>query len=747
MSITGAGNYFAFNGLIAQAGNLADGTLSLTSGVYSFAALDIAINNPAGPSSLSASVDLSDGADVSVSDLFGEAGGSGGFALRASVGRSYSAEATAYGRLTVAQGARLTLNPLATYQPGIGTTGGYDTLKVGIGAGGTGRVEVTGPGSHLVASGPAALIRIGALEGVGSLDITEGGTVESFRIEAGNGITSAKPALGQITVDGAGSRLLIGRNGSHVDPSFQGLAGGASIGLSSPDPLAQGAAEGRLTATNGGQIVIQNEDGFSDFPTLIFGQHAQSIGTGLVSGQGARLAVVQHGASGDDFDGGATLDIGQAGQGNLTVSDGGSVEVLGDGALLAVSRVPADQPLGGQTSSLTVHSGGRVTIDAGLLPGGVLSIGTGVGADGRLDISGTDSHIALSGQGAQLAIGLGGIGTATIDGGARVTIDGPDSALVLGSDGGTGSLMLDGAALSLSGMARISLAPEPNSSATLSLRNGARVESLAQTGLAVLAPLEGASAVVSIDGPDSALIAGDTLLIGADLAPDGSVETAGGEAVLRQTDASQIQASRIVIGEDGLLEFDTVPVTSELTLAGALAVSPGEITEDVIAAAVDIRPGAELRIDVDAFETGQTDHLTLTPVSALDLAEISLALTTPDNARYFIGDRFEFARFAVPVPDQTALSSDLTSGRALRLMIEDGALSVEALQGVSLTIRPDGSVGQILLPAAKASIDAGRDRVAAPELTLPNREGPPITDPGAPGPDPDVIPGDTGLLL
>ncbi|MEM0924077.1 MAG: hypothetical protein AAGI13_13595, partial [Pseudomonadota bacterium] len=71
MAISGDGNFFAFDGLIAQAAILGSGDLALSEGLYRFAAFDLAVNTGAGPASANGRIDLVDGASVVVEDLFG----------------------------------------------------------------------------------------------------------------------------------------------------------------------------------------------------------------------------------------------------------------------------------------------------------------------------------------------------------------------------------------------------------------------------------------------------------------------------------------------------------------------------------------------------------------------------------------------------------------------------------------------------------------------------------------------------
>ncbi|MEM1276185.1 MAG: hypothetical protein AAGH74_06655 [Pseudomonadota bacterium] len=724
MAITGTGNYFGYDGLIAQAGNLADGKLYVVGGTYSFAALDAGINNGAGPSSISAEINLI-GSSVTVSDLFNQAGGGNGFPIFASIGRSYDANHAAYGKLSLIFGASLTLDPLAIYQPGIGVRGGYDTLNAGVGVGGTGVVEVDGFGSTLATSGTNPVVRIGGAGGTGSFDITNGGEARIFSLQAGFGVAAGTIGTGDVTVDGAGSRLLLSSTyGSYVNPNYSGFAGATTIGLAFGGPEGPTTGRGSLTITNGAQVIQQNVDGVTDFPLFRFGKDTLSSGVGLVQGTGSRLAVIQNGPSGDDFVGGATLDIGEAGQGVLTVSDGGQVEVLGDKALLSVARTPTGLPVNADFSSLTIMSGSTVRVDAGGYEGGNVQIGGGPGADALLTVSGTGSRLTLAsnaegadelnGIGATLLIGRIGQGNAQAVNGARIEINGNDDrvpGVIIGDDGGMGSLSLDAATLSLSGTrngaeaAQITVGGN-ESVGTLTLSNGSLVENLASDGRILIGSSPSATGTLTVSG--STLSTGGDVLVAAGLAGDGSALPAnGGIGRLVLNSGATLNADNLIIGNAGTVELNNATVNSDVQLEGDVLLSPNALSTETFSGTLSAGANGSITADIFDFRTGGSDQVVIQDPANFSLADLPLSIALTDGLTYFSGDSLVFGTAPTAFTSETRQIIDPTTGRVFVLSAEGTQLSVEAVIGSPVTLRQDGTIGQITLPALEQFLANG----------------------------------------
>ncbi|MEL6476402.1 MAG: hypothetical protein AAFR17_03670 [Pseudomonadota bacterium] len=755
MAIAGNGNFFAFDGLIAQAGNLADGDLTLSVGLYRFAAFDLAVNSGAGPASVTARIDVVDDALVTVEDLFGEVS-SGGFPIGAVVGRSYSSAHTAEGHLRIGAGAQLSFLPQAIYTSGIGSSGAYNTLNAGIGVGGTGQVEVAGSEALLTARGTGALIRIGGAGGDATLNLAQGGRAGTFLLEAGLGTPGTGATTGHVTVDGAGSRLTLGgAYGAHIAPSQQAFSGGAAFGLSSSDPGLVGEGRGYLTVRNGGEVQVLNADSYNAGPRLRFGVHDQSYGSGVVTGAGSLLSITQTGPE-VVTNLGPVLTVGEGGEGRLEVRDSATVALVGNHALLAVAQAPSDQSVTEKTSRLAISSGGTVTVDAQQSGTGTILIGNGASA--ALALEGDNTVLRLTsvlpeeGPAASLlmAIGRSSSGTVTADDGALIELDGSGGGspnLQLGLEGGTGTLDLDDATLRLSGDGTGPLAPRiligdgSGSTGAITLRNGARVENLAPAGVTFIAPEAGSTGSIDISGAGSHFDGGTQLLVGADLDETGALVTSGGVGRLTVSAGAGLTADDIIVGAQGRVAFDGVDLDSSLTLHGTLALSPGKITEETLQDEVTLQSGASVEIDVAAFAPGQADLLLLETPSEVDLTDLTIRLAPTEEARFFIGDRFVFAQMATEQDAQTASTTDAASGRAIQLSAEGVSLAITALQGVALSVRADGTLGDVILPAARPFlatpallIGEGGDR---PEET--GRDLP-VLFAGAAEPEPD--PGD-----
>ncbi|MEM7239199.1 MAG: hypothetical protein AAF501_15445 [Pseudomonadota bacterium] len=715
MSVTGSGSYFAFDGLIAQSGNLADGTLVINGGDYSFAALDTAVNTGAGPSSVTGSILLSGGADVRIDDLFGDAAGGAGFPLRATVGRAYDAGHAAYGLLSVSGGADLTLAPEAIYQPGAGVFGGYDTLNAGIGAGGTGRVEVSGAGSTLRTEGTNPLLRFGGAGGEGTLAISNGATAGLFALQAGFGVSPGAPATGRVEVSGPGSRLVFGgAYGSYVNPAYSGMSATVTIGLAFQAATEEVTGRGSLDVTDGGEVVVENLTGATDFPFLRFGRDALSYGTGLVDGAGSRLAVVQHGSVAPAGPGGATLDVGESGEGRLTVRNGGLVEVLGDRAQLSVARPIPNQPLTPATSLLTVETGGQVHVDGASASGGRLVIANGAEARAEARISGAESLIHVSGgsgaDGPSLGIGAAGQGLVAIEDGGRIVVeaaDHPDGRVEIGTDGGQGTLLINDATLSLTGSAagsaapRILIASGSGSTGDVTVSGGGLLENTAPEGMIVIAATQGATGSLTITGAGSRAAPGERILIGASVDAGGQTDPeAGGDARLVLSDGGRLDGGIAIVGGSGTLELDNAEFDAGLDLYGTLELSPGTLTTEVIGGTATLRQGSVIALDVTAFSRAATDRIVFAGTESVSAAGVTLSLTVDPDLDFFAGDSFVFASAAVPFVDSVTDFTDPTSGRMMRVIAEGTVLRVEALQGTPVTLRDDGSIQSVVLPSA-----------------------------------------------
>ena len=280
----------------------------------------------------------------------------------------------------------------------------YNSFLVGNGLGTLGQITVAGTGSQLIASGTAPGINLGLNGGYGALGVLDGARASTLGLSAG-----ASGGLGQVYVAGTGAELVISSaSGQYLDRS--GQTGSATFG-SAAGP-GQPAGEGHLGIAGGGTVRIENVHNQTDTPVIRFGRDNGSDGSGLITGLGSALLVTQKGAQGDDYAGGATLNIGEGGHGDVLVQDRGSIIVSGDRARLnvATGRYSGGTPdVTAERSQLSITGGADVLVDSGAFGGTSGPLGSRV-SDGRgaqLTIAGgqeTRGIVVVSGAGSTLTV-------------------------------------------------------------------------------------------------------------------------------------------------------------------------------------------------------------------------------------------------------------------------------------------------------------------------------------------------------
>lgn len=166
-----------------------------------------------------------------------------------------------------------------------------DALDVGRVNGGDGTITVTGTGSSLKAgsSGNLGAVTFGLSAGAtGRLQVAAGGvadftsaSVTTFGAAAASGVTPA--AVGTLSVDGAGSKMLAG------------------------DTIIGDGGQGTASVTNGGQIQLANA-------TLTLGNQLGGTGSLTVDGANSQVSA-----------GAVVVSSSGAGIGNVTLSNGGTL--------------------------------------------------------------------------------------------------------------------------------------------------------------------------------------------------------------------------------------------------------------------------------------------------------------------------------------------------------------------------------------------------------------------------------------
>ncbi|SEM97342.1 autotransporter domain-containing protein [Bradyrhizobium sp. OK095] len=382
---------------------------------------------------------------------------------------------------------------------GGGTLNASGGVHLGVNAGGSGTVTVTGVGSSLTESGT---LEVGYF-GTGVLQVQNGGAVLA------DNASIASYGNGSVTVDGAGSSLhvindfrigdgasgalTVSNSGTLVTSyaalgwtatgtGFATVDGAGSAWNSSLDLVVGDAGGGVLTVSNGGSVTNYNG---------VIGNQAGSIGNVTVDGAGSTWASSQ------------LLSVGSSGTGALTVSNGGAVSstgasvgdlagsngnltVTGAGSTLTSTGVGNQVIIGNSgTGSLQIANGGVINDAYGI-------VGNSVGGAGTATVDGLGSQWNNTGY---LIVGAAGGGSLTIANGGVVS-DGAGGFIGTVA-GGTGSVSVSGAN---SAWANVGAVIVGNSgTGTLTVSNGGTVMSNGGTA----GNFAGSSGSVTVTGANS----------------------------------------------------------------------------------------------------------------------------------------------------------------------------------------------------------------------------------------------------
>lgn len=437
-----------------------------------------------------------------------------------------------FGSLTVSAGALI--DATAACAPGqrCGTF-------IGNAAGSTGVLNIDGAGSTVSTIGFTSIgqtsVFTTAVNGFdfgtpggttnGTVNITNGGLFQTQRASVGSGPSGTaalgtEQGIGNIVIDGAGSRWLATRDtvsNTNASVSFGNGVGG----------------QGTLLVRNGGQLVVDGTGGStSNFDNLTIGNRGQ--GTATVTGVGSNITVqgnnpnIGVGANGGQGTlnvlAGATVNSLFFNVGNGPTGTTGTATFDGAGTTVTLSGVGTPGVVNangagfltigrnGGSGQATVSNGARIVInDAGLdsrgsgSPG--LQVARDLGSNGTLTITGAGSEVRISSTSLGVAtndnfnpfvaIGrfdAGTTGTLSITNGGKLILEGnavstPTDArgttLAIGGSsdtvaGGTGTATVSGAGseIRVSGSdAFISVGRGPGAVGTLSILNQGTVSS------------------------------------------------------------------------------------------------------------------------------------------------------------------------------------------------------------------------------------------------------------------------------
>ena len=208
-------------------------------------------------------------------------------------------------------------------ESGAGVGAGY--VIVGDRDGSHGEVTVTGSGSSLATGGTDNGIHVG-LEGVGTLDVLDGGLVETLNLWVANSGVG-RVLISGVAADGARSRVIASPahgKGSGSDAVYGGFA----------RVTRNAGSSGHMEIREGGLLRVLDGDGTFG-PGFQLGRNKDTVGTLLIDGEGSSLEVIQNGPAGDY---GPYATLGRRGRGVATIRNGGRLLVRGEEANVEVSR-------------------------------------------------------------------------------------------------------------------------------------------------------------------------------------------------------------------------------------------------------------------------------------------------------------------------------------------------------------------------------------------------------------------------
>ena len=303
-----------------------------------------------------------------------------------------------------------------TVESGADVTAGKITIGHLTAGSKGGTVKVTGSGSTLTTKGADNLISVGD-EFTGSLEVLDGGLVETLRFEVGRSHIGRVVIRG-VAADATRSRVIVspdhGKSSQSPDEGgFVQVGGDAS-------------SQGTLEILEGALFRVRDGDdgggggGTTLGPRFTVARNKGSVGVVRVDGKDSSLEVIQDGAVDSTVPGffGPRVWLGRRGGGTTTISNGGRLLVRGKRSSVAISRDsvgpvsdPDPSPID-QQSVVNVLSGGAIEVDG---EGANIRIGNlGPTANGMVTVSGSGSRLTTKGAANSVQVAEGS-GTGTLE--------------------------------------------------------------------------------------------------------------------------------------------------------------------------------------------------------------------------------------------------------------------------------------------------------------------------------------------
>ena len=258
-----------------------------------------------------------------------------------------------------------------------------------------GVVTVTGSGSTLTTTGTDNIIVVGD-EGTGTLEVLDGGLVETLKFDVGiSGVGRA--VIRGVAADGSRSRVMVSPAGGKFSGDFVDEGGFARVGRNA-------GSRGTLEILEGGLLQVRDSRD-THGPGFQVARNKGSTGTLLIDGPGSSLEVIQDSPAvfgNPHVSAGPYAQLGRRGGGTTTIRNGGRLLVQGEEAVVVVSQdwVNPDSPDPDtgpidQQSVVAIQSGGAIEVDG---EGANFVIGnSGPAADGVVTVTGSGSTLTTTG--------------------------------------------------------------------------------------------------------------------------------------------------------------------------------------------------------------------------------------------------------------------------------------------------------------------------------------------------------------
>ncbi|WP_147306461.1 autotransporter outer membrane beta-barrel domain-containing protein [Methylovirgula sp. 4M-Z18] len=637
------------------------------------------------------------------------------------------------GTLTIKDGGTLTNTNSVTIANASGSTGTVTVTGSGskltnsagymyVGNGGTGALTISSSGAVTTANN----LYVGnASTSVGMVSLTSGGTLSvSNALVLGN----SSGSKGTVTVDGSGSTLT---NSSSL---YVGNSGAGVLTISDAGAVTSGwstilgnnsGSTGTLTVTGSGSSLTSSgwiEVGLAGTGALSITNGAKvsdtyASGQIYIAGSSTSVGTVTVDGSGSSLTNNSWIQVGAAGTGTLSITNGATV-TSGGGLLGNASTATGTVTIDGSGSSWTVVNTPLYT--TGLLVGrdgvgtltvqnkGTLTsspntyIGDNSDGTGTVKVTGSGSTWTNSGT---IYVGNAGKGTLTVKNAGAVT----SGAVIIGNAStGTGTVTVDGSGSTLTSSGSITVGSSGTGTVTVS--NGGAV--IAAGASYIGGWTSTASGAVSVDGAGSSWTNTGEFLVGyvgtgsLSITNGGTVVVTGGlhagdyptgvgTVVVNGSSSSLTVSGQLGLGEAG---------TATMTVSGGASVKTGEAWIGNGHQATAIVSNAtwtntnDLVVGITTWDDRANGTLTIENGGQVTSGSVTLGVVTSSPARTTASTTSATGTILV-----TGSGSSLTASGAL-VVGETGTGSLSILSGGYVT-SGSGTVGDAASGVGTVLID------------------------------------------